>query len=123
MASEREESGELVPSEAQFLVKSVSTSLVATDITTREGHSEHLGAKDASKTKVQGIPTSFIVGVSLSGSILACACKATSGENEWTLVIVLLGAILCCLHHTVSIEGVNVVLLYIHAIHVVSSVQ
>ena len=123
MASKREESGELVPSEAEFLIKSVSTGLVATDVRAREGHSEHLRAKDARKTKVQGIPTSLVVSVCLGGGILACACKATSGKYEGTLVIVLLGAILCCLHHTVSIEGVNIVLLDIHAIHVVSSIQ
>jgi hypothetical protein len=48
--------------------------------------------------------------VSLSGGILAGGSEAASGKDEWSLIVVLFGTILSSLHHTMSVERMNVIL-------------
>lgn len=123
VAGKREECGKLVPSEAEFLVECISASFVAANISAREWHSKHLRAEDACETIVEGIPASFVVGVSLSWSILASASEAASRKNEWTLVIVLLCTVLSSLHHTMAIEGMDIILVDLASRQIVSSIQ
>ena len=48
--------------------------------------------------------------MSLSGGILAGGSEAASGKDEWSLIVVLFGTILSSLHHTMSVERMDVIL-------------
>lgn len=121
VTSKGEEGSELVPSEAKFLIEDgICARLVTTNVSSRERHAKHLRSKDTCKTKVERVPGSFVVGVRLSWGILASASKAASCKDEGTVVVVFLSSILSCLHHTVSIKRMSVILLHSFSIQIVS---
>lgn len=91
VAGQREESGELVPSEAEFLIKGIIIGRESADIGAGVGHAEHLRAEDALQAEVEGVPRSIVVCVSLSGCESTSGSKGSTSQEEGTLVVVEFG--------------------------------